>query len=131
MFSRLLAARVASRRPWTTRTALALVGVALFGVACADRIVSVDAGTGSHAITAGVGDLVDIRLWGGGSGTYVSPPAISGGAVVFIDVFVDGPPVPGGPTQRFRFRAASRGRAVVTFSPQQSAPVVVDTIVVQ
>jgi hypothetical protein len=51
--------------------------------------------------------------------------------VVFVDVSIEGPPNPGGPTQRFRFRAASRGIAVVTFSPLQGAPVVTDTVVVQ
>jgi len=126
MSSRPLPIRVAR----TALAALAFVG-ALLGVACADHIVSVDAGTGSHGITVGVGDLVDIRLWGGALGVYVSPPTISGTAVEFMDVSIDGPPNPGGPTQRFRFRAASRGTAVVTFSPQQDARIVVDTIVVQ
>jgi hypothetical protein len=78
-----------------------------------------------------MGDLVDVRLWGGAAGIYVSPPAISGAAVTFIDVSIDGPPNPGGPTQRFRFRATSRGTAIVTFLPQQVAPVIVDTIVVR
>ena len=74
---------------------------------------------------------MDIRLWGGALGTYASPPTISAPAVIFVDVSIDGPPNPGGPTQRFRFRAASRGTAVVTFSPLQNAPVVIDTVTVQ
>jgi hypothetical protein len=112
------------------RVALSLLVV--LGAACgADRIVAVDAGTGSHRVTVAIGDLVDIRLWGGALGTYASPPTISAPAVEFVDVSIEGAPNPGGPTQRFRFRAASRGTAVVTFSPLQSAPLVTDTVVVQ
>ena len=113
-----------------------LILVALIGVACgADRIVSIDVGTGSHRVTAGIGDLVDIRLWGGAVGLYSSPPTISTPSVVFVDVSVqssaNGATNPGGPTQHFRFRAESRGVAVVTFTPLQEAPVISDTIVVQ
>jgi hypothetical protein len=105
---------------------------ALAALGCsADRVVSLGTGVDSHRVTAGVGDRVDVRLWGGALGTYVSPPAISGPTVTFLDVSVDGPPNPGGPTQRFRFLAVSRGLAVVTFTPLESAPVVVDTIVVE
>jgi hypothetical protein len=127
MFSRPMLVRFAALR---SRAALGLL--ALIGGGCgADHIVAVDAGTGSHRVTAAVGDLVDIRLWGGALGTYASPPTVSAPAVVFVDVSTDGPPNPGGPTQRFRFRAASRGTAVVTFSPLQSAPVVTDTVIVR
>jgi len=101
-------------------------------LACsADHIVSLGTGVDSHRVTAGIGDRVDVRLWGGAMGTYASPPAISGTGVTFVDVSVDGPPNPGGATQRFRFLAVMRGLAVVTFTPLQSAPVVVDTIVVE
>jgi len=82
-----------------------------------------------------MGDLVDIRLFAGALGIYASPPAISAPAIVFVDVSLDSESTgiisPGGPTQRFRFRAESRGTAIVTFSPEQNAPIVKDTIVVQ
>jgi len=127
MPSRPLLVRFAALYP---RAALSLL--AIIGAACgADHIVGVDAGTGSHRVTVALGNLVDIRLWGGALGTYASPPTISAPAVIFVDVSIDGPPNPGGPTQRFRFRAASRGTAVVTFSPLQNAPVVIDTVTVQ
>jgi len=107
---------------------------ALVATACsADHVVSVSAG--NHRVNVAVGGLVDISLWDGGLGMYASPPAISAPAVVFVDVSIDvgsnGIITPGGPSQRFRFRAASRGTAIVTFSPLQNAPVVSDTIVVQ
>ena len=109
----------------------------LFGSGCgADHIVSVSGGLISQRIDARRGDLVDIRLWGGALGTYASPPAISGSAVEFVDVSIEtgsgGTVNPGGPTQRFRFRALAPGSAVVTFSPLvQGSPIVSDTIVVE
>jgi hypothetical protein len=114
----------------------AITVVTLAGLACgADHIVAVDAGAGSHRVSARVGDRVEIRLWGGALGTYASPPIVSTSSVEFIDVSIDTGPGgvigPGGPTQRYRFRAASQGSAVVTFSPMQRAPSVIDTIVVE
>ena len=107
---------------------LAILGA----IACsADHIVSIGTGVDAHRATTVVGGLVDVRLWGGALGEYASPPDISGAAVTFLDVSTDGPPNPGGPTQRFRFRAVTRGLAIVTFTPLQIAPVVVDTIVVE
>src|SRR6476660_3205309 len=101
----------------------------------ADHIVSVSSGLVSQRVNARTGDLIDIRLWGGALGTYASPPAISTPAVEFVDVSIEtgsgGTINPGGPTQRFRFRAITAGLAVVTFTPLQSAPVVADTIIVQ
>lgn len=109
----------------------ALAALVLLVAACADHIVSVDGATRSQRVTAGVGDLVDIPLWAGALGTYADAPTVSGSAVEFVHVTIDSPPNPGGPTQRFRFRALSRGTALVTFTPLQSAPVIVDTIVVR
>ena len=111
--------------------------VAILVVACgANRIVSLNGGLLSRRVDARRGDLVDIYLWGGALGTYQSPPTISTSAVEFVDLSIEtgsgGFVNPGGPTQRFRFRALSAGIAVVTFSPlQQGAPIVSDTIVVQ
>src|SRR5215831_1066946 len=53
-------------------------------LACnADHIVSIDAGTGSRRVTAGVGDVVDIRLWAGALGMYGNQPTISTPALSF------------------------------------------------
>jgi len=111
--------------------------VAIVGVGCAsDHIISAGGDLVSRRIDAHHGDLIDIRLWGGALATSASPPAVSTAAVEFVDVSVEtgsgGIVSPGGPTQRFRFRALSPGSAVVTFSPlQPGSPVVSDTIVVQ
>lgn len=107
---------------------------ALVATACsADHLVSVEGG--SQRVSVAVGGLVDISLWDDGVGMYASPPDISAPVVEFVDVSIDvgsnGIITPGGPSQRFRFRAVSRGTAIVTFSPLQNAPVVSDTIVVQ
>ena len=110
---------------------------AILAVGCAsDPIVSVGGDVVSRRIDARRGELIDIRLWGGALGTFASPPAVSTPAVEFVDVSVEigssGIVRPGGPTQRFRFRALSSGSAIVIFSPlQQGSPIVSDTIVVQ
>jgi hypothetical protein len=131
----LMALRQTAAIPSRYAQCAALLCLAFAGSACADRIVSLDAGSGSRLATARVGDIVDIRLWGGGLGTYASPPIISTPVIEFVGVTLEtgsgGVVNPGGPTQRFRFRAVSRGSAIVTFSPLQSAPIVIDTIVVQ
>jgi hypothetical protein len=81
--------------------------------------------------SSAVGDLVDIRLWAGALGTYGNQPTISTPALSFVGVSIDdGPPTPGGPSQRFRFRAVSRGTALIMFTPVSYAPVVVDTVIV-
>ena len=112
---------------------LAAVGLAMLaGISCsADHLVSIGTGVDNHRVTTGVGGQVEVSLWGGGMGEYASPPTISGPAVTFLYVTDEGPINPGGPTQRFRFRAVVRGTAIVTFTPQSIGPAVVDTIVVE
>ena len=118
------------------RRLLTAAGIALVITSCSpDDIVSAS-GLASQRIDARRGDFVDIRLWGGALGTYASPPTISGAAVEFVDVSIEsgsgGTVNPGGPTQRFRFRAISAGTAIVTFAPVlQGSPIVSDTVVVQ
>ena len=100
-----------------------------------DRIVSLDAGSGSKRIQAHVDDRVDIHLWAGAAGVWATTPTISTPVVAFIDASDDiggGDFVsPGGPGQLFRFRAVAQGIALVTFRPMQQAPVVIDTIDVE
>jgi hypothetical protein len=118
------------------KQSLCLFVVTVVAVGCgSDHIVSAGGDLISRRIDASRGDLIDIRLWGGALGTYASPPVISTAVVEFVDLDVEtgsgGIVNPGGPTQRFRFRALTPGSAVVTFSPlQQGSPVVSDTIVV-
>jgi hypothetical protein len=113
-----------------------LAGILLAAGSCGDRIVSVSERLVSRRIDVDRGDLIDIRLLGGARGMYDSPPSLSSSAVEFLDVTVEtgsgGVVNPGGPTQRFRFRALTSGSAVVTFVPLQSlAPTVSDTIIVR
>jgi hypothetical protein len=105
---------------------------ALLASGCnAERIVAFGQGERS-GVEVSVGDRIDITLRAAALGAYVSLPAISTPAVVFLDVVTpDEGPVPGGPAQRFRFRAVSSGTAVITFTPVQPGPVAVDTIVVR
>lgn len=114
---------------------LAAIGCAAVFGACkaADRIVGLDIGAGNKTITASVGDLVDIRLYGGATGVYEAEPAISSAAVSFISVTRDGAPTASQPTQKylFRFRAASVGTAVVRFATPSATLVYSDTIVVR
>ncbi|MDP1859567.1 MAG: hypothetical protein Q8K82_12905 [Gemmatimonadaceae bacterium] len=72
-----------------------------------------------------------IRLQTIGPGEYVSPPTVTGPALLFVSVGVVGPSVPAGPTQEFRFRAVSRGQAIIEFHHTQSNPVVSDTVIVR
>jgi len=109
--------------------------VSLAAACGGDRIVSVNAGSASQRVDAHVGDLVNIHLWAGLNGLYATSPAISTSAVQFIDESIEtgsgGFISPAGPGQLFRFRAISRGTALVTFTPMQDARIVVDTIDVQ
>ena len=70
-----------------------------------------------------------------GPGEFVSPPSISGTAVVFVDVSYTGPAVPSGVSQLFRFSAVRNGTSVITFhhssSPPNTIADVVDTVVVR
>ena len=110
--------------------AAALVGAVVSDGCGADRIVAFPDVT--HRVDVGVGDMVDVTLRAGALGGYLVPPAISAPIVVFLEVTdPDKFPVPGGPAQRFRFRAVAPGTAVVTFMPVQPGPTVVDTIFVQ
>ncbi|HEY4216716.1 MAG TPA: hypothetical protein VGM67_06230 [Gemmatimonadaceae bacterium] len=111
----------------------ALVPLVLAGCG-ADSIVAVSAGSHSQSVTAAIGQEVDVTLGNVGPAIYTSPPAISSDAVTFLDVNVIPPYTPGGPTQRFRFKATAAGQAVITFSRVLESSVVatvVDTVQVR
>jgi hypothetical protein len=102
----------ASARVW--RAALALRSVGVFACS-ANNIVSVQADGHNRTIAATVGQEVDVTLGNVGPAEYVSPPDISSGALAYLGVDVVPPFNPGGPTQRFHFRAVGAGQAVVDF----------------
>jgi hypothetical protein len=89
------------------------LSVALLG--CSDGIVGVPPDGGSRAVDAMPGQEIDVTLGNVGPGEYQSPPSISSASVAYLGVDVVPPFNPGGPTQRFRFRAAGSGTAVIEF----------------
>jgi hypothetical protein len=97
-----------------TVAALAMLAV-LAGCASSSTLVDVPADGHSRTIHADAGQEIAVTLGNVGPGTYGSPPVISSPVLSFVDVAVVPPYSPAGPTQRFRFRAVSSGRAVVRF----------------
>lgn len=85
-------------------------------------------GGSSHTVRATVGQELDITLQTIGPGEYVSPPSISSTAVRFLDVTLVSPHVPAGPTQRFRFKAAELGTAIIVIRHSDDDPTVTDTV---
>lgn len=104
-------------------------GTLVASLACgADTIVALKAGDRNTRVSAHVGDRIEITLQTIGPGEYASPPAISSPAVTFLDVIGCGDPIPAGPTQCFRFRAAQPGLAIVTFTHTERNAPVQDTV---
>lgn len=99
-------------RVYTRRVLVSVI--VLVTTACnAGDVLGVD--SRSQSIIARVGQDVEVRLGNVGPAIYESPPMISSNVVTYIGVDVVPPFNPGGPTQRFSFKAAGRGRAVITF----------------
>lgn len=82
---------------------------------CSDSIASIGPDGQSRAVDALVGQEIDVTLGNVGPAQYQSPPLISSPVVAYIGVDVVPPFNPGGVTQRFRFRAAGTGMAVIEF----------------
>jgi hypothetical protein len=83
-------------------------------IACsADAVLGAD--SRSQSISARVGQQVEVTLGNVGPAIYESPPMISSNVVTYLGVDVVPPYNPGGPTQRFSFKAVGAGQAVVTF----------------
>ncbi|MFL5494537.1 MAG: hypothetical protein ACJ8DC_09165 [Gemmatimonadales bacterium] len=113
-----------------TRRAGAPLLAALFLTRCGSEALEVNGGAG-RTFAVAAGQELDIRLQNIGPGEYRAPPAISSGAIKFLDVSVVGPPVPAGETQLFRFRAITPGRSLVTFRHTEQSAVVIDTVEVR
>jgi hypothetical protein len=97
---------------------------------CGSDIVS-ENGVPDRTFALAVGSQLELTFQSIGPGEYLSPPAISSGAVEFLEVSLLTPGVPAGVTQRFRFRAALPGQAVITFQHTGQNPTVKDTVNVQ
>jgi hypothetical protein len=109
---------------------VSLLALILAAACHADDIAAI--GQGRH-LELSVGERFDVLLRAAALGSYKAPPTISTSAVAFLEAtLVDESPVPpGGPLQRFRFRATAPGTAVITFTPAAVGPVASDTVVVR
>lgn len=85
-------------------------------------------GSTSQSLTVTAGTPFSVTLQTIGPGEYISPPTVSSGAVHFLDVSLVSPYVPAGPTQRFRFDATARGKAIIVFQHTGNNRAVEDTI---
>ena len=123
--------RVLRSRSLTRSSLVASLVALILAAAChADDVAAI--GQGRH-LDVSVGDRFDILLRAGALGSYKAPPTISTPAIEFLEATVvdESPVPPGGPLQRFRFRAAAPGTAVITFTPTQVGLVASDTVVVR
>jgi hypothetical protein len=102
----------------------------LTAAACGGKTpVSVsEIGSTSQSLSVPAGSEFSVTLQTIGPGEYGSPPTVSSGAVHFLDVSSVSPYVPAGPTQRFRFDATTRGKAVIVFQHTGSSRTVEDTV---
>lgn len=82
----------------------------------------------SHTLSIKAGRELELTLQTIGPGEYASPPLVSSAVVRFLDVRQVTPPVPAGPTQRFRFEAVARGVAVIVFHHTAEGPTIEDTV---
>ena len=85
-------------------------------------------GSTSQTLTVPAGTEFTVTLQTIGPGEYGSPPTLSSGAVHFLDVSLVSPYVPAGPTQRFRFDATTRGKAIIVFQHTGNTRTVEDTV---
>ena len=85
-------------------------------------------GSTSQTLIVPAGTEFTVTLQTIGPGEYGSPPTLSSGAVHFLDVSLVSPYVPAGPTQRFRFDATTRGKAIIVFQHTGNTRTVEDTV---
>lgn len=104
---------------------LGCAGLGLLG--CGPGPLEVE-GRASQSFSIAVGGELDVSLFN--TLPYDSLPEVSSSAVRFLDMQFVGPNVPAGGTQRFRFKGAEQGRAVIVFSEVGGGSAVVDTVYV-
>jgi hypothetical protein len=85
-------------------------------------------GSTSRSVTIPAGNEFSVTLQTIGPGAYDSPPTVSSAAVHFLDVAQTSLVVPAGPTQRFRFAARMRGKAIIVFQHSGNNRNVEDTV---
>lgn len=127
-------------RAWCALAAVALLGAA----AChSGVVVAIPVDSKPQTITAAVGSELDVTLANFGPGEYAAPPGMSSNVLTYLGVEAAAaypppdptqPYLPAGPSQRFRFRAATPGRTFVDFQRMLGDSVIAvveDTVVVQ
>lgn len=107
-----------------------LILAALWLSACGPEPLSQGDMSGNR-FSVNVGQRLDLKLQTIGPGEYATPPEVSSAAVQFLEMSYIGPPVPAGPTQRFRFRAMRPGLAIIAFRHTGQNPMVKDTVKVR
>jgi hypothetical protein len=125
-FAQLIATPVESQVPRVTGTRVDRgTGIAVDGVRLDGD---------PHSIVVTAGQEFSVTLGNVGPDEYASPPRISSRAIAFVAEEEAMPHVPAGRTQRFRFKAVGRGRAIITFTQHRFFPpdrVVQDTVLVR
>lgn len=114
------------------RSGFALASLVVIGHACrSDPASAGEISSRGERLWVPAGQVLSITLQTVGSGEYDSLPRISSSAVQFLDESFVPPYVPAGPTQRFRFQAATPGKAIIRFQHSGNNPMVIDTVMVQ
>ena len=123
------------RMPSSVRSGIVAAYTALGLAACGRNAVTgpfVD--DRSQTVLAAVDQEVNVTLGNVGGPVYGEPPHISSAALLYLDVSAVPPYTPGGVRQRFRFRAAAPGVAIITFRKvrdDSSISIVEDTVQVR
>jgi hypothetical protein len=113
-----------------TARRIAAASFLMLAASCgSDEIVSLT-GAPNNTLSADVGNEVSITLQTIGQGQYLAP-SVSSANVEYVGVSQLAVISPAGPTQKFTFRAVSRGMAVLMFTHTGNNPTVQDTIVVR
>lgn len=111
------------------------IALSLGLVACgADSIISVGPDGRSRSIDAAVGQEIRIALGNVGPAEYETPPQVSSTVVTYVGVEVVPPYTPAGPTERFSFKVARPGVAIIKFRRLLDGSIVSaveDTIIVR
>jgi hypothetical protein len=108
---------------------LVFCGIALLAACGHDPLAISD--WQSRTVTLAVGQELDLTVGTVGPGAYKVPPAISSGALRFLDVKEVPPYEPAGPIQLFRFRGEAPGTAVIVIEHSGRNPTIQDTVVIR
>jgi len=84
--------------------------------------------TEGETLRIAVGQELDLTFQTIGPGEYESPPSISSSSLQFLDVTAFRPAPRAGLAQRFRFKGAIPGRAIVVIHHSGKSPVIRDTV---